>query len=297
MFSFGFNFWLKHDSATFHPERVLHSWYEDSPHFIISAKQRDQGFIELFDSIQVVIDENYIQPFTCQKSIKCMYESRHKSKIDRHEKSCFDRTRVKYKQKCFGNHPNVREELLEEGIIDTEELDSKRLVSFDIESVNCTENVSVFGASVITGCQEPISIGYYANFGDYKGVILRKDMEYSSGIDLVKQFLKKMRELQTRHYELIPENIKQTIAEYKEMLKTQSLSVDRQTKIKRRLWYLRSLTNLKIIGFNSSRYDLPVLLKFILETTNPEQIKVIKKGSTIFDMRIGKLCFQKWLIL
>ena len=292
VFDFGFNLWWKPDSASFDPQMIIHSWSKNSPHFIITAKQRIQGFIHIFDEIQVILDKNYIQPKTCNKSASCMFQTRNQWIMNRHEQTCTDTTQMKYKQMCFGNQTSVRQDLIAEGIILPNDGSAKRFVAFDIESINCTETTRLFGMSTVSGCQKVISIGYTANFGNYKDVIVRTNMDRLSGIELVNRFIQKMNELQTRHYERIPQKMKMIMLEYKEILKQKTKSVAEMSKLRKRLWYLRSLCDLKIIGFNSSRYDIPVLMHLLLEAVGHKNIKVIKKGNTIFDLRIQKLCFR-----
>ena len=292
VFHVGFNLWWKHDAASIEPERILHSWEKSSPHFIISTKHRNQGFISLFDEVQVILDKSYILPYMCKKSTKCMYTTRDKYNMSRHEETCRDTTRIKYKQMWFGNHSTIRKALINEGIIDENDDSCKRFVAYDIEAVNCADNLREFGKSIITGCQKVISIGYTANFGGYKDVFVRNDMSKQSGIDLVKIFLQKMEQLQLRHFERIPEKIKDAMAQYKEQLKIKSLSVSVKSNLQRRLWYLRSICNLKVIAFNSQKYDLLVLITLILEVANLTEIRVIKKGNAIFDLKIGLLCFR-----
>ena len=292
IFGFGFNLWIKHDSAAYTAERFISSWCKSSPHFIISSQQKRQGYLDLFEPIQVVLDVSYVQPYRCSKTNNCLYESRDKWKISRHEKNCTNETTVKYKQKCFGNHGTARTELINNGTINNNDDTHRRFVSFDIESINCTETAHSFGHSYLYGTQKVISIGYCASFGDYKNVIVRDDMTKASGLKLVKTFLAKMQELQLRHYERIPSAIKEAMYNYKELLKNKNLAVAEQTTLGRRLCYLRSLCCLKVIGFNSSGYDLPCLLSMMVEVMGPSKVKVIKKGNSVFDLNIDKLSFR-----
>ena len=292
VFGFGFNLWTKHDSAKFTAELFLKSWIEDSPHFIIKSEILNQGYIHIHDEMQVVLDESYVQSSTCSKSEKCRFETRNKHKLDRHEKACSDKTVIRYKQKCFGNQNTVRKELIEEGIICPDDSSHKRFISFDIESLNVTDSKRAYSKTILHGVQKVVSIGYYANFGDYKDVIVRKDMTNDSGLKLVKTFLEKMKELQTRHFEKIPSKLKDEFTRCKEELKKDSLSVEMRSRYGKRLWYIKSIMCLKIVGFNSSGYDLPVLLNAIIEVVGPGNIRIIKKGNSIFDLRVDMLCFR-----
>ena len=288
-FKTGFNLWVKHDKMP--AERVVISWCQESPHFIISPEQKMQGFIGFQEPFVIVLNEIYVQPYSCKKTDRCGYTCKNLWKLKRHEAGCTSETKMTYRQKVFGNQEDVRSELIRIGVIDVNDKTYSRFISFDIESVN-KEVSGQFGVAEITGAQRVISIGYYANFGDYRGVIFREDMSEESGLRLVKQFLDKMYELQTRHYEQIPQNIKEIMREYKEQLKVKTLSVENRAKFWRRLCYLRSLTKLKIVGFNSGGYDLPCLMNMIIQIAGPDSIKVIKKGNSIFDLNVKLLSFR-----
>lgn len=292
VFGFGFNIWTKHDSAKFAAEPYIKSWDEDSPHFIIKLELLHREYIHIHDEMQVVLDKSYVQPYTCSKSEKCRFETRNKSKLDRHEKACSDKTVIRYKQKCFGNQTNARKDLIDAGIIYPNDSSHKRFIAFDIESLNVTDSKRAYSKTILHGVQKVVSIGYYANFGDYKDVIVRKDMTNDSGLKLVKTFLEKMKELQTRHFEKIPSKLKDEFTRCKEELKKDSLSVEIRNRYGKRLWYIKSIMCLKIVGFNSSGYDLPVLLNAIIEVVGPGNIKIIKKGNSIFDLRVDMLCFR-----
>ena len=248
--------------------------------------------MSLFDEVDVVIDKTYVQYFECQKTPGCRFRCKNKNKLTRHEGTCTNVTQTKYVQKCYGNQKNVRTELIDIGVIDQKDNSHRRFTSFDIESVNNTETSSIFGKTVLCGSQKVISIGYVANFGGYRKVLFRNDMTRESGLNLVRLFLKEMSDLQLRHYELIPSSLKDIMADYKIILKNPALSVVERATISRRLYYLRSLCKLKIIGFNSASYDLPCLIQMIIECAGPQNVKVIKKGNSIFDMNVNMLSFR-----
>ena len=289
-FKIGFNLWI--NNGTFNSERFISSWCEDSPHFIITREQQKNGYLSIFDEIDVVIDNSYVVPYKCQKTTGCRFQCKNKWKINRHEKTCTNVTKIKYTQKCYGNQSNVRTDLIKIGVIDENDDTHRRFISFDIESVNDTNCDLVFGKTIITGVQKVISIGYSASFGDYRDVLFRDDMTNDSGIKLVRAFLGKMTEIQTRHYERIPSVIKDVMMEYKNLLQAKSLSVRERSTLSRRLSYLRQLCKLKILGFNSGSYDLPCILEMIIECVGPRNVKVIKKGNSVFDLNVNMLSFR-----
>ena len=60
------------------------------------------------------------------------------------------------------------------------------------------------------------------------------------------------------------------------------------------LTYWNKLSQHNIFGYNSSKYDLPVLMPFIVSWAkkNNQQIKVLKRGSAYICLQIGDMIFK-----
>lgn len=290
MFKFGFNFWYKPARTKQPAVAIYSSWYTDSSHFFLTTEQIDRNYVHMFDYVQVVLDPSYVLRLICSKCE--IYRAKKKSTLIRHEKTCSNETKFEFVQKSFGTQGNIRADLISEGIIDPNDDSHRRFVAFDIESVNDTSSGRSVGFSTIIGTQQIISIGYRASFGDYRGVILREDMTRKGGVDLLSVFVDKMKELQRRHYERLPRNIKQAMAEYKLRKRLKCLSVSEKKKICDRFYYLKSITRLKIIGLNSAKYDLPCMMTYLIEAVGAEKVKPIKKGSSYFELKVEMLSFR-----
>jgi len=266
-FKVGFNLWTKDDNSP--AKRVLTSWHPDSPHIIISENQKKQGYITIFENIELVLIDTYVQPYSCKITEGCIYSCKNKWKLGRHEKSCTAETRMSYKQKMYGNQTTIRSELINIGVINPSDKSHQRFISFDIESVNQKQEHNINCKTIITGLQRVISIGYLSSFGNFKNVMFRNDMTNEAGLELVQRFLDKMHDIQVHHYEQIPEKVKETMIQYKQLMKNKDISVRSRTMYARRMNYLRSLCKLKIIGFNSSGYDLLCILNLIIQVAGP----------------------------
>ena len=137
-----------------------------------------------------------------------------------------------------------------------------------------------------------ISIGYVSSFSDDRDVLVRKSMSVADGLILIRTFIERMECLQQKHFETLPPSIRDHLLVLKLKMTDKSLSVEAKSLLVQKFRYLENLTKLKIIGFNSNRYDLPCLIAYFLEMMGPENINVIKKGSSVFLLNYKYLSFR-----
>ena len=140
--------------------------------------------------------------------------------------------------------------------------------------------------------QTVISIGYVSSFSDDRDVLVRKSLSVEDGIILVRTFIERMECLQQKYFETLPHSIRDHLLVLKLRMTDKSLSVEAKSLLVQKFRYLENLTKLKIIGYNSNRYDLPCLMSYFLEVMGPENINVIKKGSSVFSLNYKYLTFR-----
>ena len=60
------------------------------------------------------------------------------------------------------------------------------------------------------------------------------------------------------------------------------------------LTYWNKLSQHNIFGYNSSKYDLPVLMPFIVNWAkkNDQRIKTLKRGTAYISLQIGDMIFK-----
>ena len=116
-------------------------------------------------------------------------------------------------------------------------------------------------------------------------------MSEKSGRALIQIFLDKMEELKIKHYKMLPESVRTAFKNYKHYLKFEK-NVEKKAKLGAEFNYLRNLGRLKILGFNSSSYDLPCIVNHILELKAPEDVHVIKRGESLFALDVNGLSFR-----
>ena len=265
MYKIGFSLWQKMDDGHQGGRKkrganlVLGSWSEHPIHLLVSDKQVKDRKIHIFDEIFLVTDESYVRTQSCSTD-GCYFTAKSAYHLARHEKTCRTESETKYIQKCYGNQTSVRDQLIQEGIITPDDPSFKNHMAFDIESLACEEQVEVYGAKLHLNAQRCITIGYCTNFNDDEGVITRTDMSRKAGTEMVSTFINKMRQIQCRHYETIPTKIKEEIARVKLEMTDKNLSPRKRSELFLRRSFLTNLCKLKVIGFNSSSYDIPWLV-------------------------------------
>ena len=69
-------------------------------------------------------------------------------------------------------------------------------------------------------------------------------------------------------------------------------SVQKKTEIAQEFRFIQNIATLKVLGFNSSKYDLPCLLNSILELIDISKIHIIKRGESIFALTFNGFSFR-----
>ena len=72
------------------------------------------------------------------------------------------------------------------------------------------------------------------------------------------------------------------------------------TQLKQAESYLKKYSELNVFGYNSSRYDLTILMGYIIESLERRQIvtdlrsglQILKKGSAYFTLKFGNIIFK-----
>jgi len=202
---------------------------------------------------------------------------------------CTNETYVRYQEKKYGENIDTKKELITQGIL-PKYYDTNQFITFDIETINLDREESIGRSTVIHAEQSPISIALSTGSGDY--FFVRKDMSTEAVGVMVKEFLTKLTELRIKYYKQIPPSIKNYYEEMKDELLAKSTSVKRKQEIYRHSQYIRNMLRLKVLGFNSQSFDLPVLFPFFLQNTSPSKMKVIKRGLKYFCCDFDGLSFR-----
>lgn len=189
------------------------------------------------------INGEYINP---QKTPTCYFSCDTLFRLDRHEKSCTDVTKIKYSERIYGENADTRQELIDLGVI---EKDFKRsVVAYDIESISIPQNVQLSSMVYNHATQSPLSIALAGEgFTDF---FVRTNMTEEAVGLMVRKFLIRLECLGNRYYNSLPEGLKEYYNDIKNELKSNP-SVQRKSQLINQLRYIRGLFRLTVIGFNS----------------------------------------------
>ena len=142
-----------------------------------------------------------------------------------------------------------------------------------------------FGNSNCNGKSNVILIGYYLNDTE-KGIFVKESDDHDAENKIVQDFLNKLVSFQAEHYAQLPDSVKNYFELVTNRLKNEKdLYVSEKTKLYDHKTFIKKIFKLNCIGFNSSRFDLPVLFRHFMELCDITKIKTIKKG-TFFSHEI-----------
>ena len=151
----------------------------------------------------------FLTKYWCGKSRSCLYSTNKLFNLKRHESSCRDHVKVKYKEQFYGTNQNVRKELIELGVLKADDNNMAKFVTWDIESFNSPRSEKVGESTIIYGKQEVVSIAISCNFsGSGNYFFIRRSMDHLAGVTLVQLFLEKLNDLSEDYYCSLPSKIK-----------------------------------------------------------------------------------------
>jgi len=190
----------------------------------------------------------------------------------------------------FGGGDTVREQLIKDGILPSSYDTNSCFCTFDIETINIPKEVEIGTSTIVHTEQTPVSIAITTETGDH--FYFRETMDESSVTKMIEKFMEKLEELAAIHYAIIPKSVKDYYEQAKIEVLDKSTSVKNKQKIYRYTAYIRNLFKLKVVGFNSEAFDLPCIMKYILQNTIPSKVKTIKRGNKYFMVDIGSISFR-----
>ena len=269
--NFGLSFFVSEGKHI--ESRQIYRSMNETFKIIISKESAENSKISLEE--KVFICKSYLQTFYCKASLGCGYSSRNKAQVTRHEKTCSSETKFKYVQKRYPQEDSTVEELKKLGINI-----NYHYLTWDIETLANGDNFS-FGKSVCLGEHRVVSIGLFGQ--DLKKIFL--------GENCVSDFLRAIEEYQCEKFNNLPKNTKKYMETLAENLEKKDLAPHLKTRYSRHFQYLKNMTNLYLLGFNSSRFDLPAIISKIFDDIEPNEVKIIKNGNNFISLTFRNLTF------
>ena len=244
---------------------------------VVSESWNEETEYILIDQTSVCFDKSYFKAFSCQRD-NCNYQAARRANMPAHEDR-HDTERMFYRCKKFGKEDsNLLDNVLPKNF------NCKNVVMFDIEALMQPANGVQMHIPVMIACKN--------NFiqDDLEDIFCRFDMSGCGLKKLVTEFLDKMVLWAEIHRDSMPQSAHQFLVRGKLLLENDKTSPTLKHWYKQRVKELENMMELKILGFNSMKYDTLALsnclIDISIERYGADSIKCIKKGLGIFNLEI-----------
>ena len=218
----------------------------------------------------------------CTVNSKCGNTFEFPSELRRHELNCNNNKKVEGKQKFYGGNETIMDEIVDKGYLpeNFRSFKSSNIATFDIETVQLEEAVKTISIAVGSNLD---SVHYFE----------RKSSDPEDYQKLVNEFMAYLLELQQLIE--VPSEIEEAIVKMDEQLEELKLDYGpKRSKIVQMRSHLQKYLQLHTFGFNSSKFDLPVLLGGIVQFASVHGIKPkpLKKGAKYITLEVGDIIFK-----
>ena len=210
----------------------------------------------------------------------CEYSSKRRRDVERHESTCSMETVMRTKQVCLTD-PDARDWLVKNNFIGRSSI-IKEFCTYDIETLLIPSSNSVKGHKCII-------IAIAKNFGSEprSRVIKRASLDEVGYDAMLDEFYKTVREFQREFLEQpIPKEYRDAllkIYEKYQQLREKTITVHPRYRagMYQAKKYLEKIIKMKVFGYNSERFDMPVIFPGFVKllSKNGEVIDAIKSGS------------------
>ena len=212
----------------------------------------------------------------------CGFTSPRPELVEKHRKTCRDYTLVTSKQLKYGAHVDSYKPIFKFGC-------------FDIETV---EKVS---DNNVEANLEILSIGIASNINGYESkYFVRENSQPISGQRMVDDFMDYCFQLNQSYQAKLPPGIAKEYEELQLQLKNSfGKKSEHQDAFVKRCQLKEQLT-LSIFGFNSQKFDMKVLVGYIVVYAKERkmEISLLKKNSNYFQLEVGTLAFKgKYIVV
>ena len=304
-FSFGFQIFMtkrstKNGHLSFeriHKTRLPEDKKYLSLEYVGESWPEEKTLITLEDQF-ILRNKDYFRVLCCPNEF-CDYNTTRAFNLDRHIKTCSQDTVVQYKQTILTDQ-GIRKWCVENNAIE-DSFHIRDFVTFDIESIGSPMNVGIGKFTTLHSLQRVISVSVTKTFGDLKNrtkVFVRKSMSEQDYSLFIAEFISYVRSLRDEFQNILPTSIASTITRLKEEIaayknKERNYSFQQITRFRNAINFLENLRKLRVFGFNSQSYDIPVLFSGLLVHANKFQHKltVLKRGNQIMCLRFDGIMF------
>ena len=253
-----------------------------------------------------------VQVYSCPNP-GCKFKPTHNShNVQKHMLSCTMTTKINYRQEKMTADNDIREYLIKHNFLE-KDYQNIHFATYDLESFASKEHSRVISdKSKVLSEQKIVTAAFSSTFGSDK--CIKRDSLSQSDHDLFHEAIASHLETLANEYrKTIPEKVLNGISSIQSILSADRkksdtnnehgvqiesrLNVYNRAMLTRGLYYLKKITTLKIYGYNSENYDMPLLLPGLLSALDLESkgIQVVKRGTGLmkaaFDIDCKLICF------
>ena len=234
----------------------------------------------------------------------CRYRpTLNRTNMSEHIKNCKQGTKIHFKQIKMTEDNKIRDYLVKHAFMD-EGFHNLHFALYDLESFASKDHArKVSEKSKILSEQKVVTAAFSSTFGPDK-CIKRKSFSETDHDAFFKDISDYLFSMASEYRKTVPEKILNGIMSIQSILsadkkKTQTneeagvevesrLNVYDKSMLTRGLHYLRKVTTLKVFGYNSENYDMPLLLPGLLKVLdlNSKNIKVVKRGTGLMKVSL-----------
>ena len=214
----------------------------------------------------ILRSREYFHLFVCPTT-DCEYNTNRNDLLEKHIKSCCNFVQVSHKQK------QMNEESIRKWCVDNKYVDANfyqtNFVTFDIETLASIRNEQVTASTFLHNIQRVVTISVTKSWGPQISrtkVFKRKSFSQDDYETLINDFLSHLHALQSQMVSLLPNHVEKSIEDLQEAWTSfqkgeRNYSPAQSARIAKGLRYLKQMKVLKVYGYNSSGFDLPVLFQ------------------------------------
>ena len=209
--------------------------------------------------------------------------------ITDHIKICTNETKYTYETKKMTENGDVRK-FLEKNNFISSDFSQDHFSVFDIECLGVTENAGPMSAkcSEISD-QKIVTVAFGTTFGVPSKVISRNSFSEADYNKFYQEVVRHIFFMANEYTQTLPSCISESILKIQEILEKErksessNLDVYRKTMLQKSLFYLKQVSKLRIYGYNSEKYDQPLILPGILSVLKlkPSDTDVITRGTGV----------------
>ena len=258
--------------------------------YVLGQWPSDKEIINEYDKF-VLLPLDSIPVHECQ--FGCEYSSTRRRDVQRHEIKCTMETVMRTKQIALTD-PDPRDWLVENNYVAHSSI-VKEFVTYDIETLMIPTG---------NGIKEHkcLMIALAKNFGSEPRslVIKRASLDEVGYNEMLDKFYKTLQEFLVEYQsQSVPKEYRNallSIYETYSLLKDNKITL--HPKFRAGMYqaknYLEKICRMKVFGYNSERFDLPILFPGLLKLLkkNGEEVDTIKNGSGIMQISTSQIVFM-----